>query len=718
MVLSNPSLMTWPRVHTRTVRWSWQHFGLGAVLLLAAVLNTLFLSQNGYGNAYYAAAVKSMLSSWHNFFFASFDPGGFVTVDKPPLALWIQTASAWLFGYSSWSLLLPQAIAGVASVGLLYHLVGRTWGRGAGLIAALALALTPIAVAINRDNNPDPLLVLTLLLAAWAGIKATESGRLRWVLLCGALVGAAFDIKMLQALIVVPAFGLMYLLGSSLPWRRRIAHLAAGLAALVVVGGAWPTVVDLTPATQRPYVGGSTTNSEWELILGYNGLSRILGGQGPGAARTATDIVRSTTTTTTTAAGSTATASQARDFGGGMAGGMFGSGTPGALRLLTQQVGTQINWLLPLAAIGAIVAWGKRFRLPLTRKQQSLVLWGAWFLTHLVVFSFAQGIFHSYYTVMMAPALAALVGIGTVALWQAYRQGGRKAALLPLALVATTAYEVYLLAPYSTYSRILIPIVVGAGVIATGILIAGSLRRRIGITWTRAAAVLGLAALLVAPGVWSATTLAAPLNGTMPSAGPSTSRGGPGGTIAAFNPGGTPSAAAAAGTGTGTTTGSTTTATTSSAATGTPPTGTAGAGSNGGQPGGMGDTANQALISYLQAHQDGYTYLVATLNAGSAESIIIQTGEPVMALGGFSGSDQILTTTQLETLVQNKTVRYFLIQGNGGPGGQSGGNSALVQWIEAHGTLVSPSALTGTASSTTTPTSQSGMGTQLYVVAG
>src|SRR5258708_10550328 len=259
----------------RKVIFPWQRLALTALLLLSSFLELFQLNTEGYANTYYAATVKSMLTSWHNFFFASFDPGGFVAVDKPPLGFWLQAASAKVFGLSGLSLLLPEAIAGVLSVALLYHLVARVYGKEAGLLAALALALTPITVVVDRNNTIDSLLILTLLLAAWAVSRACETGRLRWLLACAVLVGLGFNIKMLQAYLVLPAFVLMYLLSAPLRWRTRIWHLILALLVLLVVSLSWAIAVDLTPASARPFVSDSGTNSELSLILGYNGLGRL-----------------------------------------------------------------------------------------------------------------------------------------------------------------------------------------------------------------------------------------------------------------------------------------------------------------------------------------------------------------------------------------------------------------------------------------------------------
>src|ERR671926_320904 len=320
----------------------WHRLALAAILILSAFLNLFRLTSEGYGNTYYAAAVKNMLTSWHNFFFVSFD-AGFVSVDKPPLGLWIQAASAWLFGFSALTLVLPQAIAGVLSVALLYHLVRRSFGPAAGLLAALALALSPISVATNRHNNLESLLVLAVLLAAWAFILAVETGRLRWLLVGALVVGVGFNIKMLEAFLVLPAFYVLYLVAAPVGWRRRMIHL--GLATVVIVAASlpWVVAVDLTPPEQRPYVGSSSFNTVTDLIVGWNGVERVVGND-------------------------------------------KGVGDPGPLRFLNRQLAGQIGWLLPLAIVGLGVAssrrqgWRGRPGLLLinSRKHQALVLWGTW----------------------------------------------------------------------------------------------------------------------------------------------------------------------------------------------------------------------------------------------------------------------------------------------------------------------------------------------------
>src|SRR5260370_58004 len=255
----------------------WQRLGLGGILLISIFMNFFQLGQNGFANLYYASAIRSMLDSWHNFFFVAFDPGGFVSIDKPPLGFWLQAASAKIFGFTPFSVFLPQALAGVLSVLLLYHLVRKHFGVVAGLLAALALAISPISVLTNRNNTIDSTLVLVMLLGAWAVLRAAERGKLRWLLLCAVFVGLGFNIKMLEAYLVVPAYGLLYLLAAPRRIWIRVAHLALAALLMLTISLSWAVAVDLTPAASRPYVGSSQNNSELSLALGYNGIQLLLG---------------------------------------------------------------------------------------------------------------------------------------------------------------------------------------------------------------------------------------------------------------------------------------------------------------------------------------------------------------------------------------------------------------------------------------------------------
>src|SRR5438067_4399459 len=492
-----------------------QHrFALGGILLISIVMNFYQLGKNGFGS-YYPAAVRSMMDNWHNFFFAAYDPGGFVSIDKPPIGFWLEVASAKLFGFNSVSILLPQALAGVLSVLLLYYLVRRHFGIVAGLLAALALALTPISILTNRNVTIDSTLTLVLLLGAWTVLKAAETGRLRWLLLTAFIVGIGFNIKMLEAYLVVPAYGLLYLLAAPHRLRKRIGHLALAGVLLLAISLSWVVAVDLTPASQRPYVGSTQDNSELSLALGYNGIQRLLGSFGGGfgggsrANRFPTGAPPNFGNGGSTNARGIRAGQQPPSGGSGGAGGLFDIGTAGPLRLFTQPLAGQIAWLLPFALLGAVaLAWQRRPRLQSDRKQQSLLLWGMWLLTMGIFFSVAS-FFHQYYFTMMAPAIAALFGIGVVTMWQDYRRGGWRGWLLPIALVATVAEQVYILSQYPTWGQRLIPPLVVLGGIAAGALIIARIAPRLHLTapgrrFLVPALTAGVLVLMLAPTVWAA----------------------------------------------------------------------------------------------------------------------------------------------------------------------------------------------------------------------
>ncbi len=700
----------------------WGRLALGAVLILAAIFDFWQLDRNGYGNTYYAAAVRSMLTSWHALFFNAFDPGGFVSIDKPPLGFWLQVGSAKLFGYSGLSLMLPQALVGVLSVAVLYRLVARTFGRVAGLLAALALAVMPVNVAANRNNIIDSTLVLALLLGAWAVLRAAETGRLRWLALCGVLVGLGFNVKMLEAYLVVPAFGLLYLLAAPIRWTTRVWRLVAATVVLLAVSFSWTIAVDAIPASQRPYVGSSGNNSEITLALGYNGLERLtghifFGGRGtPGRATTPAARDRSVTGTGGSATGTGAGTAAQRATAGGFTRGE--SGNPSPLRLFNSALGGQVSWLLPLALLGLVAAaWRTRLRIRprfvLDQRQQSLILWGAWLFTGAAFFSVA-GFFHTYYMVTLAPSIAALAGIGVVALWHDYRDVGWRGWALPVTLLVTAAAQAYMLSAYPDWARWLTPLVVGLCLVAAAALVLVRLGVRLGLRAGLAAAALGVTGLLAAPAVWAADTVATSNSGGTPTAGPRPQNGAGGFPGAATRSGRDADASARYG------------------------------GRGGSFGGGDGASANAALIRYLEAHQGNDRYLLATLNSMSAAPIIIATGKPVMALGGFSGADRIVTPSDLSTFVSNGTVRYFMLNGGfggfggarsfnlddlplrirafmegqgrrsdrGGFGGFGGGNADLSQWVTQHCAAV-PSSLWQNISTPSTNGGRGGAG-QLY----
>jgi 4-amino-4-deoxy-L-arabinose transferase-like glycosyltransferase len=616
------------------------------VMVLAAALNLWALSQNGWANTYYSAAVRSMSSSWHNFLFASLDPSGVMTVDKPPLALWVQALSVRIFGYHQLSVLVPQALMGVASVALLYDLVRRRFGRIGGFVAGLALAITPITVAISRHNNPDALLVLCCVAALWCTVRGLENGRLRWIVLAGVCVGLGFETKMGVALTVVPGIAAAWLWMT--PAGRGKLHalrqLLAGGAALLLVGGAWPVLVELTPAADRPWVSGTSDNSVLSLIFGYNGLGRVEG--------------------------------QAGGPAGGGGGGLFGS-TPGPLRLLNSALGGQAGWLLGFAVISGLgMLAATRLRRSDARTGWLLAVGGA-FLTTAVLFSDAGGIFHPYYVSLLAPFIAALVGAGAA---QLIRGGLNVRIVGPLAIVAGVVVELVVLSNYPGQLRWLAPVLILVAVLAVLALLAFSDRR------VRVAAIgVVLAALLLAPAVWAIDTLGYSTSGTFPSGGPASVAnaggarfggfgGAPGGRRLQAGPpsgiqlfgnggpaaaGGRPGAAEGAGGG----------APGAGLEGGGPPSGFGGGRAAGGAAGGFGGNASisNAVVSYVKKHGGG---TIAVSSQSSAASEIIKGNLSVAGIGGFSGRESEVSTSWLAQEVRSGAIRWVLAgQGAGGPAG-------------------------------------------------
>ncbi len=598
------------------VRARWlAYLPLAAVVALSLALNSWSLSQAGYGNTYYAAAVRSMTLSWKNFFFASLDPGGFITVDKPPVFLWIGALSARIFGYSTWSLLLPSALAGAASVGLLWLIVRRLFGVAGATIAGLVLALTPVSVAVNRLNLPEPFMILALVAAAGALLQSLQSRRwLAWTALAGALVGVAFNTKMLAAWIPGPAFALAIVVATPrASWpsaRQLVARLAVLGVVTLVVSGSWLAVVDLVPASNRPYVGGSTDNSELNLVLGYNGFGRVNGnsqGGGGGGGRGA----RPGRNFAAPPGGG-----GLPGFGGGGSfngpGGIIG-GSAGYLRMFDPSNGGQIGWLLPFALGGGLlVLWYER-RNP-ARRAFALLFTG-WVVLYAGVFSEAQGIFHSYYTSALAPGVAALVGVGAVTAANAVRRDRRWLAAL-VALVAVTAWSQLRIAgrtpDFYGWVRPLMLITAVAGIALVALLAMRRLPVVPGVA-------LSLAGLILLPAAWSVSAAAnTSLNATLPQAGPQAGASGRTFGSAAF------------------------------------------------------DDGSGALASWLKAHNAADArWQVAVSSAQNGSRLIAQYQLSVMALGGFLGTDPTISVPQFAQLVGAGQVRYVLT--SGGFGGFGGG---------------------------------------------
>ncbi len=608
-----------------------------AVLALLAATTVLYLwglGASGWANSFYSAAAQAGSQSWKALFFGSSDASNFITVDKPPAALWVMGLSVRLFGLNSWSILVPEALMGVASVGVLYLTVKRWFGAGAGLLAGAVLTLTPVATLMFRFNNPDAMLTLVLVVGAYCMTRALEVARGRWLFAAFALVGLGFLTKMLQAALVLPAFGLVYLVAAPTHLRRRLGQLAIATAAFVASFGWWIAIVELLPASARPYVGGSQDNSVLSLVFGYNGFGRLTG-------------------------------DETGSVGGG--GGNTGRwGATGWLRLFNSEFGGQASWLLPPALVLLVVGLVVSARAVRTdRTRAAMVLWGGWLLVTGATFSLGEGIIHPYYTVVLAPAIGALVGIGGAVLWR--RRHDLAARVAMSATIALTSWwTLQLLQRSPTWNSWLQPLVIFTGVIgAVGVLVAPALDRNLRAAVLATAIVGGLAA----PAAASIATAATTHNGAIPSASPQTTGGfgGPGG--------GAPGGGAATG------------------RLGGPPggqigTGQAPTGAGPTQTGGVGgilqsSQSNAELTAALQADTDQYTWVAATIGANQAAGYQLASEEPVMAIGGFNGSDPWPTLEVFQQYVANGQIHYF-IAGGGGPGGGNGAATEITSWVEVN----------------------------------
>jgi 4-amino-4-deoxy-L-arabinose transferase-like glycosyltransferase len=675
----------------RTGDPAWVRPSLLGLLAATAVLYLWALGASGWANDFYSAAAQAASQSWKAFFFGSSDASNFITVDKPPAALWVMGLSARLFGVNSWSLLAPEALMGVATVGLLYACVRRWFGPAAGLLAGAVMALTPVAVLMFRFNNPDALLVLLLVAGAYATVRALEGGATGWLVLAGACVGFGFLAKQLQALLVVPAFALVYLAAAPGSLFRRLGQLLAAGAAMVAAAGWWVAIVELVPASMRPYIGGSQTNSILELTFGYNGLGRLTGNE---------------------------TGSVGGGPGGGGPGGGPGWGQTGWTRMFGAEVGGQVAWLLPAAvALLAAGLWLTR-RAPRTnRARAAFALWGGWLVVTAAVFSFMQGIFHAYYAVALAPAVAALVGMGATGLWEVRRNLVMRC-WLAVTLAVTAAWSYLLLRRTPDWHPGLAPLVLVGGLAVAGLLAALPLQERLGLRWAGrggrrvagAVAVAGLLVVLAGPAAYSLDTAATAHGGAIPSAGPSVRGAGPGGGPGGFR-NGRPPGFGRGGPGQGFGQGQ---GTFPGFGQGQGGTGQGfGQGGPGGRQGGLGGlldggTPDAELVALLQQDADRYRWVAAAIGSNSAAGVQLATGDPVMAIGGFNGSDPAPTLAQFQQYVAEGRIHYFL--GGGRMGGSMGGSDAARQiaaWVADNFTATSVGRatvydLTGSASAGTT----------------
>ncbi|MET0898561.1 MAG: glycosyltransferase family 39 protein [Mycobacterium sp.] len=567
-------------------------FRLPVLLLVTAVLYLWNLGAGGWANSFYTAAVQAGSQSWTAFLFGSSDAANAITVDKTPAALWVMSASARVFGFNTWSMLVPQALMGVAAVAVLYAAVRRVSGPDAALLAGAVLALTPVAALMFRFNNPDALLVLSLVCAAYCVQRALDRDASPWwLVLAGVALGFGFLAKMLQALLVVPVFASVFLIAADLPWAQRVRRLLAGVVALVVSAGWYLVLVELWPADSRPYIGGSQQNSILELTFGYNGLGRLTGDEVGGLGNLNHDV--------------------------------------GWGRLLGSQMGGEIGWLLPAAVIvGVAGLWRTRRASRTDPVRAALLLWGGWLVFTAAVFSYMNGIVHPYYTVALAPALAACLGIGVPLLWQ--RRGDIRAATVLAGVVLITVVLAFVLLqqhsswlPWLRWTVLVVGLTAGLLMLVVG---------RLAVPVARSVAAAALVATLAAPAAFTIATAATPHSGAIPSSGPTAGFGGPPGFLDAIRPG-------------------------------------------------------AEMTALLQAGAPGYTWVAAAVGSNNAAGYQLSTGLPVMAVGGYNGTDPAPTLETFQELVAAGRIHYFMdstmLRMMGG--GSSGSDAAhrIAEWVHA-----------------------------------
>jgi len=646
---------------------AWVRPSLLGLLAATAVLYTVGLSASGWANAFYAAAAQAGSRSWEAFLYGSSDASNAITVDKPPASLWVMALSVRVFGLSSWSILVPQALEGVAAVGFLCAAVRRRATPAAGLLAGGVLALTPVAALMFRFDNPDALLVLVMVVATWALLRAVDSGRARWLVLCGALLGLGFLTKQLQVFLVLPGLALAYLWAAPHPLGRRVRHLLLGGLALVVAAGWWVALVELVPASMRPYVGGSQDDSFLGLTFGYNGFGRLTGDET------------------------------------GSVGGGNGWGETGVTRLFGSEMGGQIAWLLPAALVLAVAGFVLTRRAPRTDAHRAgYVAWTGWVLVTGLTFSFMSGIIHPYYTVALAPGVAALVGLGAVDLWRA-RTGRWALPALAVVVAGTAVWASVLLGRTPGFVPWLRPVVLVLGLLAAAALVAASLvRHRLAGTLLRAGLAASVVAGLAGPVAYTVQTVSTGHEGGIVSAGPAVAGAGFGGRPGGFagrgqfrgrfggqfggqfGGRGTAAAPPAGGFGGGTAPG------------GTAPGGVATGGRTGGMAGGMGGllgatTPSADLVALLEADASSYRWVAAITGSNNAAGYQLATQDPVMAIGGFNGTDPAPTLAEFQSFVADGDVHYYVpgrTMGRGSTTGASDVSTDIATWVQENFTPV------------------------------
>ncbi|MGO4807315.1 glycosyltransferase family 39 protein [Arthrobacter sp. 2MCAF15] len=613
----------------------WVRPSAALLLVVTAALYLWNLEATGYANSFYAAAIQAGTKDWTALLFGSLDPGNAITVDKPPAALWIPALAGRIFGFSALSMLIPQALMGVAAVGLLYLTVKRVSGPAAGLLAGGALALTPVAALMFRFNNPDAMLTMCLVLAAYLTTRAIEKPGWKWLAAAGAVIGLAFLSKMLQGFLIVPGLALAYLWAAPTTLGRRLLHLLGAGAGIVVVAGSYIALFQLTPTSIRPYMAGSETNSFLELTFGYNGLGRITGSGG--------------------------------GMPGGNAGGPGGNGnvgfggTAGITRMFGTSFGGEVSWLLPAALILLVAGlWFTRREARTSKTRAALLLWGGWLVITAGIFSFMSGTVHPYYAVALAPAIAALAGIGSLELWRG-RAYWPARIVLAVTVLATSVWSAVLLGRDPAWLPGLRVIVVVLGVLAAAALLLrvdslAGLPARFRKAATAGVVILALLAGGLGSTAWTLATVAQPHSGSIPTSGPTASAMG----------GGFGAAGRTGRDGTGSSTGSSTSGSTGGLAAGGP----------------GGETASAELTALLQSSNAKWSAIVS--GATQAASLELATGTSVIALGGWNGGDPYPTLAQFQAMVDRGEIGYFISGGMGGMGGGRGGNSEVATWVAAN----------------------------------
>ncbi|MFD1471034.1 glycosyltransferase family 39 protein [Companilactobacillus mishanensis] len=665
----------------KSVKWD---YWLIAILVLATFLYAWNIWESTEANNFYTAAIVSMTENFKNFWYASFDPAGYITVDKPPVALWFMAISAKIFGVHGWSVVLPSILFAIGSVYLIYALIKNRFGRVPARIAALIMTITPIAVADSRTNNMDATLIFFLLLSVWFVQKAVFKGQQRYLWIGFSLMGIAFNVKMLQAFMILPALYFYYWIATKISWKKKIAHLGIASVFLLVFTLIWPLSVDLTNPSNRPYEGGSEHNSALELAFGYNGTQRLLGqttgtgGAFPGMGNSSkksssskgmTQPSGSSSSKKSSSTGNTPPAmpngseggapggpggSSKKNGGGGMAGGGFNTGNKGPFRLFGQALGPQISWLLIVAILGFFSSFfyyrGSKMKrwYGLNPQRKELWLWAGWMVPVFGFFSVA-GFFHPYYTIMLAPAIATLGGVGLYTMFKQWRAKSGWSLMLPTTILSTSLLQAWYM---YQYYPVLSWILVGVGSLISILLYAlpwvgKKLENKLTLP------IAGSILIMLAPAWWSLTPTISGESSGMPTAGPDL----------LSNPG-----------------------------------------SSGG---GIGSgSVNSKLLSYLEKHQGSSKYLFATDDSSTAAPYIIKTGKAVMAMGGFNGTDQAITLAQFKKMVKSGEVKYYY---SGGKTGSA--NNKIVNWIKKNAKKVSIKGLSTTSLAGKTGSNENGMPT-------